>query len=286
MASASWDKTVKVWKRQTGFNLFTFSEHNDKVQCVDVCPDGKWVFSGGNDNNVQMRSIDPATATTTETRPRLLSGHNRAVFGVALSPDGLTLASGSEDRTIKIWSTGNGRNEATLEGHSDNVLSLSFSSDGQLLASSSQDGQIHIWKVRDRPGTHPATPSLRRTISNSDSDNVSKVAFLPGGMRLASGSLNRRIVKVWNTGSGGLEMELEGHTGAVLCVAAFPDGSRIVSGSDDTTLRIWNLHSYRGNAEHILRGHSSGVTCVAVSRDGETLVSGSKDKTVRVWKLT
>ena len=85
--------------------------------------------------------------------------------------------------------------------------------------------------------------------------------------------------KVWDA----CEQVLLGHSNFVLSVIFSPDGSRIVSGSADNTVRIWN--AVTGESEAELRGHSSGVTSVAFSPDGSRLVSGSNDMTVRIWNV-
>ncbi len=78
-------------------------------------------------------------------------------------------------------------------------------------------------------------------------------------------------------------LTLTGHSGEVNAVATSPDGQKIASGSDDQSIKIWNLS--RGQELRTLTGHSNWVYSVAISPDGETLVSGSKDNTIKVWSL-
>ena len=75
--------------------------------------------------------------------------------------------------------------------------------------------------------------------------------------------------------------KLVGHTSSVRSVAYSPDGMRIISGSDDQTIRIWDAHS--GKLENILEGHTSSVLSIAYSPDGIRIISGSKDRTIRLW---
>ena len=74
-----------------------------------------------------------------------------------------------------------------------------------------------------------------------------------------------------------------GHSDSVNAVAISPDGQTLVSGSDDKTIKVWNLHT--GELRHTLTGHSNSVYCVAISPDGKTIISGSSDKTIKVWNL-
>ena len=111
--------------------------------------------------------------------------------------------------------------------------------------------------------------------------NVNSVAFSPDGGRLASGS--DEIVRIWNTATGELEDELEGHTKGVQSVAFSHNGHFIVSGSEDWTVRIWNRATCK--TRYTLTGHTSDVRSVAISRDDKFVVSGSHDQTVRMWDI-
>ena len=108
---------------------------------------------------------------------------------------------------------------------------------------------------------------------------VHSIAFSPNGGRLASGS--DEIVRIWNTATGELEDELEGHTDPVESVTFSHDGHFIVSGSWDKTVRIWNTATCE--TTNMLMGHMNAVTSVAISRDDKFVVSGSDDKMVRIW---
>jgi WD40 repeat protein len=81
-----------------------------------------------------------------------------------------------------------------------------------------------------------------------------------------------------------VEAELKGHTDSVRSVAFSQDGSRVISGSTDRTVQIWNVAT--GEVEAELKGHTDWVMSVACSQDGSRVVSGSYDKTVRIWNVT
>ena len=110
---------------------------------------------------------------------------------------------------------------------------------------------------------------------------IRSVAFSPDGGRLASAS--DKIVRIWNTATGELEDELEGHTDTVWSVAFSHNGHFIVSGSNDETVRIWNMATCE--TRYTLTGHTSRVGSVAISRDDKFVVSGSDDWMVRMWDI-
>jgi WD40 repeat protein len=111
---------------------------------------------------------------------------------------------------------------------------------------------------------------------------VSSLSFSPDGKQLVT-SGEAGIARVWNTATGHLLLDLEGHTGAITGVDYSPDGRRIATSSVDGTARLWEAAS--GQALLTLRGHSSGVTSVAFYPDGKRLATSSFDGTVRIYAL-
>ena len=120
----------------------------------------------------------------------ILTGHTGAVFSVAFSPDGKTLASGSADHTIRLWDVATGSPIGQpLTGHTGTVLSVAFSPDGKILASGSVDDTIRLWDMfTGRPIGEPLTGHTR---------SVTSVAFSPDGRILASGSHDGTI-RLWD----------------------------------------------------------------------------------------
>ncbi|WP_084763412.1 NACHT and WD repeat domain-containing protein, partial [[Scytonema hofmanni] UTEX B 1581] len=202
-----------------------------------------------------------------------LQGHSELVISVAFSPDGKTLASGSADKTIKLWDVATGKISQTLTGHSKWVNSVAFSPDGKTLASGSADKTIKLWDV--------ATGKLSQTLTGH-SDGVYSVAFSPDGKTLASGSGDKTI-KLWDVATGKPSQTLTGHRDKVISVAFSPDGKTLASGSYDDTIKLWDMAT--GKPSQTLTGHRDKVNSVAFSPDGKTLASGSPDKTIKLWDV-
>ena len=197
-----------------------------------------------------------------------LSGHSSGVNGVVISPDGKTIVSASEDKTIKLWQR-DGTLVSTLQGHSNVVKGVAISPDGKMIASASKDKTVKLWNLE---GT------LIRTLQRH-SDEVEEVVFSPDGQMIASASEDKTI-KLWNL-EGTLIRTLQGHSDGVEGVSFSPDGQMIASASEDKTVKLWNLE---GTLIRTLQGHSDEVEGIVFSPDGQTIASASRDKTVKLWK--
>ena len=265
LASASSDKTVRLWNPNTGEDpdILTGPKH---VYSVAFSPNGQILASASKDNIVRLWNLNTGQNTNT------LEGHTDHVFGVAFSPNGQILASASKDNTIRLWNLNTGQNTNTLNGHTDHVFSVVFSPNGQILASASRDNTIRLWN-----------PNTGQNIStlNGHTDHVFSVAFSPNGRTLASGSRDNTI-RLWNPNTGQNTDTLDEHINHVYSVAFSPNGQILASGSYDNTVRLWNPNT--GQNIDTLNGHRNNVQCIAFSPDGITIASGSWDNTVRLWR--
>ena len=270
LASASADKTIKIWQLNTGQELHTLWGHTHAVLSIAISPDGEILASGSADKTIKIWQL------STGRELRTLRGHSGQVYSVAISPNGDILVSGSEDKAIAIWQISTGRVLRTIggwfSGHSDMVRAVAINPRGQSLASGSADKIIKIWQL--------GTGKELRNFTGHTSW-VRTVAFSPDGQILASGSSDKTI-KIWQVSTGWGLRSLTGHTNWVRSVAFSPDGGILASGSDDKTLKIWQLDT--GRELCTLRGHSGTVYSVAFSPDGEILASASADKTLKIWQ--
>lgn len=274
VATASADKTVKIWDADTGRELLPpLSGHTDAISSVAFSRDGTRIATASADNTARL--WDAANRRELRT----LSGHRGAVSSVVFSPDAKRLATASADGTAIVWDADTGRPLRTLDGHTDAnghkdaVLSVAFSPDGKRLATASADGTAIVWDAE--------TGRTLRTLKGHK-DAVTSVAFSPDGQRLATASRDDTAM-VWGPASDTAPLlTLTGHSAAVLSVAFSPDGKRLVTASWDETTRVWDAEKGL-ELQPPLRGHKQVVSIAVFSPDGKRLATASDDNTAKLW---
>jgi WD40 repeat protein len=217
----------------------------------------------------------------------VLHGHTDLVNYVTFSPDGKTLASGSNDSTIRLWNVATHRQIGQpLSGSTGWVWWLAFSPDGKTLASG-DNGTVRLWNVATHRQIDPPI--------TGDTGNVASVAFSPDGKTLASGS-DDGTLRFWSVATHRqIGVSITGPWAAVWAVAFSPDGKTLASGTGlgeaaapgagPGAIQLWDVATHRLIGRP-LTGHTDAVVDVAFSPDGKSLVSSSFDGTVRLWDVT
>ena len=217
---------------------------------------------------------------------QVLEGHTLGVNCVVFSFNSELLASGSWDRTVRLWEASTGNLRVVLDGHTKKVNSLAFSADGRILASGSDDATVRLWD--------PSTGESLAVLSGH-TGKVWSVAVSSDSKLLASIGEGRRnlyfsddkiknsayVIRLWDLATREPLRFLVGHNAFVTSLAFSPHKNLLASGSADCTVRLWDVSDY--DSHRVLEGHSGQINFVVFSPDGRLLASASDDGTVRIW---
>jgi WD40 repeat protein len=216
-----------------------------------------------------------------------LKGHTGTVSALAFSPNSRLFASGSYDRSVRIWETSTGASLQMLPGE-DAVYAVDFEPHNKRVFSGGKDGVITI---RDYENGRRVEAPLRPDVSFGWDrlPPLLALALAPDGVRLASGYGNTdaasdSTIRIWNYTTGALLRTAKGHSNAVNAVIYSPDGKTVISGSADGTVRTWDADSARPLL--VLRDHAAPVFTVAVSPDGARIAAGGSGGAVVLWDMS
>ncbi len=251
---------VIIWEVATGRQLEVFETPVDTAEPLKNCHvgsltfsrDGKFIVAGFGAfflGNPPHDAIIKVWEIGSQQEIATLRGHRNTVRALVFSPDGKTLASGSQDGTVKFWSVRDWRETRTW---------------------TVAGGTLEHMTIQGKPLTIPG-------------GSVFGLAFSPNGETLAAGTI-QGTVALWNVSESRADDELKGHRFGVNAVCFSPDGKTLATGSMDKTVRLWHLDS--GREARVLTGHSHFVETVAFSPDGNTLASGGQDGRVMLWRTT
>ncbi|CAE6447794.1 unnamed protein product [Rhizoctonia solani] len=280
IASSSNDSSICVWEVQHGTLVYSLVTEDGYIPSIRYSPDGNHIAATHGSN------IWILNAHTGYTVLGPLAGHLDNVRSIGYSPDGSYIASGSNDNTIRIWSTTSAQSILNPISICDKptsivvVKSIEYSQDGTRIIVNVTEG-LHdndSIRVYDARTGQPVLGPLQ-----GHSNTQSFACFSPDGTLVVSGDSLGENVWVWDARSGKQEHEVvSGHTGRVESVGWSPDDIHIVSGSADKTICVWDTQN--GNLVlGPLTGHNDNVVSVEYSPDGTHFVSGSWDTTIRTW---
>lgn len=291
VATASWDKTARVWETATGKPVSVLAGHEDHVSNVAFSPDGKYVVTASLDKTARVwadwQTGAPRVVAILEERDQL--------FGALFSPDGhYILLAGSN--TLHSWEW---REEAGAGGKAvlqkrwelptgmSPVYNTTFSPDGKFIAAATEKGVfVREWDMSTNAGS--STPLLL-----SPKYQATRVAFSHDG-QWVGGRCNDSFMCIWNWTNAvarNSPVELSKSMLGIRGVAFSPDDQVVATGQEDGTILLWQWRADKPeerNSPQLLLGHvgtNSMIHSIAFSPDGQLLVSASQDKTARIWTI-
>ncbi len=268
IASSGWDKKIKSWDAATGKEISSADNPADVVHSIDFSPDGKALVSASDDGTIQIWGIARGGIKIKET----LKGHAGEVFAVAYSPDPnqKMIASGSSDKTVKIWKPDEARQGPNLIGHSDVVETIAFSPTSNIIASASNDKTVRLWDADKQKALQ---------ILKGHNKPVLFVTFSPDGKLIATTcpeSDKVGTVKLWNVADGKLLHTFSNDEGGVMSAAFSPDGKILVTAGTRGKLNLWKLDSYDLLSQHEIS--SAPRPSIAFSKDGNYLALAGENE--------
>ena len=315
LASGSLDGTVRIWSRAAAEPLATLPDHPG-ITAAAFRPDGRQLAvaarGGGGIELWDPRAVE---------RRHRLTGNAGLVTEIAYSPDGTLLAaafkSTDQPGEVRVWTTDAGDLLATLGDIGRGAERVVFAPDGSRLLTTSGDATVAVWNPRTGERLMSTVSRYEgafidvaavfgcggsrvayRLAALLDADtgaiavslrpqgHVTCLAASPDGLTLAAG-LAIGAVNLADFATGKQQTRLLGHTAPVRAIAFSPDRTRIATGSEDGTARLWDAGSGPSTraAVRVCKGHEGAVETVLFSPDGRRIVTASRDDTVRLWDV-
>jgi len=295
--SGSCDCTLKVWNTETYECIQTLIGHRSEVWCVAVFND-ELIASGAEDGKIKLWNTKKLYNDQIDQSIKTLEGHEWLVRRVVFISEQL-LVSGSFDNSIKIWNIETNECLLTLNGHTNRINTLTILSNEPIhnsdtsiirIATGSSDCKIKIWVIKNVHNTELTLINQKKTIRWKDS--IFSILSIPEekttvGSQMSNciiiGSRNKKLI-MRNMKTKQSILTIKEHKDAIRCIKILHDG-RIISGSDDKTLKIWNINScYKKlySCDLTLTGHTSFVFDIVILSNGH-IASCSNDKTIKIW---
>ena len=351
VVSGSKDSTVRIWDAKTGRPIGNpLIGHKGAVTSVAISPDNKHVVSGSKDSTVCIWDVK-----TGQPIENPLKGHTDIVTCVAFNSNGNAIVSGSEDKTLRIWDVKTGKLKVNpLKGHASGVTSVAYSRDGKYIVSGSKDGTVKVWSSKgneyksfeinhkDKSITSVNfSPDGKRIVGAKDKvvciwdikidynkrpfeykKEVTSVVFSPDGKHVVWGAADNTLCIRETPVNEHKENVIECHKRERIRSVAYIGNNRIISGSNDGTVRFWKVDdtlngscvdsllnstteakfAFSSNGKYVAMAskntvqifidnekktsieHKSDVTAIAFNSEGNLFVSGSEDY-IRIWDI-
>lgn len=265
LLSGSYDSSARLWSSATQHRIGEPMKHNGYVLSAEFSPDGSRIVTGSMDHTVRLwdgNTAAPAGPPMT---------HDAVVQSVIFSPDGSRVLSGGRDDTARIWGVGLLDAEYTILRRNHPVISVAADSEGRRLLIDSDAGYSLL--------TGDPNSGRYSTVPLPGSVHGRSAAFSPDPNVYATGGYNH-VIQLWNGADRTIRRTMS-QNNWIYTLDFDSTGKRLVSGSSDTSARIWNVES--GQPVGSAMQHLGAVRGVAYSRDDSRIATGSNDATARLW---
>ena len=312
VGTSSADHSLKLWNVATGKELTTLAGNAAPVSSMAISPNGRVLASGARDNTIKLWDIP-------QTKPlRILAGHQSAATAFAFNAEATLFLSASRDKTVRLWDTQKQGDPIVLEGHSAEVTAAAWRADRNQFATADAAGFIRQWRTIDNYpegtiGTHRGEVTALFYHSNNQqmistgTDGLAKVWQLPiiapaeiaspeqpidlatistdGQLLATAGSLNDRpTIVIRKVEDGSIVVSLLGHEAPVTALAFNSNHTRLVSGSEDKTVRVWDIADAKFPELLKYTGHEAAVRAVDFA-DTASVLSAGADMKIHHWNL-
>lgn len=232
LASSSKDKTIKLWKLDSKTSLFyymlTAQGHTQDVGSISFSKiDLKFFVSASIDTTIKLWNINKIENTVEVFFTQ--KAHDKDINSVCVSPNNKYIASGSGDKTAKLWDVTNGKCLAVFKGHKRGVWCVQFSPIEQVIVTSSADSTIKLWSINDF--------NCVRTFEGH-ATSVLKVLFITNGTQLISSSSDG-LIKIWNIKTNECMSTYDEHEDKVWALCTDFNETKYITGGGDSKLIIW-----------------------------------------------
>jgi len=274
LASGGKDKKIRLWNPLFGKFIRSMTGSTGSIHTINFSPDGKLLVTGGGDRVLRIWDVSKGDVI------KSMIEHSAAINYVEFSQDGSMIVSAGHDKKICVWNSKTGGRLRTNKNHIKSVNFSGFLPESNAIISGSDDGSVSIWDFERKRSSFIIKDHPHALTSLDITHNGSHIVAGSENQTISLWCLNQEKYRFWGIEYESPTIVVQGHTGSVTSVCFSKQGTSIVSGSEDQSIRLWDTK--KGKPLH---GHLGPITSVSILPDGSKVISGSLDRSVRLWDI-